>query len=188
MKTRIFPIALAVWVIIHTALTGWTADFAVHMTSAFAFFPDYLEIQTGDTVTWYNDDDTFTHDASSNTGLWNTGNVDFQSSATLQFDTPGTYPYRDTLFFSAGMTGTIKVNAISVPPSPAMLILPAVLPGGAFRFTITNLTVGKTNIIAMSTNLVQWTALATNVPASNTLNFTNPPASGRRFFRSWQIP
>ena len=69
----------------------------------------------------------------------------------------------------------------------AVLTAPARLANGSFRFTITNLTVGTTNIIEASTNLLTWTARATNVAAGTTLNFTNS-ASGFRFFRSWQRP
>ena len=115
------------------------------------------------------------------------GQEDEVAALQLQFNTPGTYAYKDSIFYNSGMTGTIVVTAAVAPLPPALIILPTVLANGAFRFTITNLTVGKTNIIEASTNLLQWTARATNVPAGNVLNFTNAP-SGYRFFRSRQIP
>ena len=168
------------------ALNCRAADYTVHMTAGWTFSPSSLTVEASDTVTWINDDDSFFHNATSSTGLWATGSLDFEESKTLSFDTPGTYPYRDSVFLPVGMTGTIKVNAAVVPPPRALIILPAVLPNGAFRFTLTNLTAGTTNLIEGSTNLLQWTARATNVPAGNVIHFTN--ASGFRFFRSRQIP
>lgn len=161
------------------------ADHLVHMTSGWTFSPSSLVVTAGDTVTWVNNDDFFFHDATSTTGLFTTGVLDTDETATLSFDTPGVYPYRDSLISS--MTGTITVNAAPPPPVRAELILPRLLPNGAFRFTVTNLTVGTTNVIEASTNLLTWTARATNVAASTTMNFTNS-ASGFRFFRSWQRP
>ena len=187
MKTPFCFLAANFSIAFLLALNSRAADYTVHMTAGWTFSPNSLAIQAGDTVTWINSDDSFFHDATSSTGLWATGSLDFEESATLPFDTPGTYPYLDTVFHVVGMTGTIQVNAAPPPPPRALLILPAVLPNGAFRFTITNLTVGTTNIIEGSTNLLTWTARTTNVAASTAMNFTNG-ASGFRFFRSWQRP
>jgi plastocyanin len=185
MKTRTRPAVLTLLFTILAVLTGRAADHTVYMTSDWTFSPSNREIQAGDTVTWYNNDPDFFHDATSDTALWSTGVVDTEESATLQFDTPGTYPYHDSLIST--MTGTITVNAVSVPP-PALIIFPAALTDGSFRFTISNLTAGKTNVVEVSTNLLQWSSIATNVPAGDTLDFTNAPATGPRFFRSWQQP
>ena len=168
--------------------TGLAADHAIRMTADWDFNPAYLEIQVGDTVTWYNDDETFDHNARSDTDLWGTGDVAFEGSATLQFDTAGTYPYRDSLFFSVGMTGTIVVNAAALPPAPALLTAPAYLPDGKFRFTITNLTAGKTTTIETSTNLTDWIQIFTGTPAATSVNFTNSAIAASQFFRSFQLP
>lgn len=167
--------------------SGRAADHLVTMTSGLTFAPDYLEIQAGDTVTWYNADDSDTHNASGTSGLWTTGEVSFEDSRTLPFNNPGTYPYRDSIYFNAGMTGTIVVKSNPVS-GPILLVSPAVLPGGHFRFTITNLVAGKTNIIETSTNLPNWSPILTNVPTTDTLHFTNAAAASQRFFRSYQIP
>ncbi len=172
-------------------LAGWlaincrAADYLVHMTAGWTFSPGSLVVAAGDTVTWVNNDNFFFHDATSTTALFTTGVLDTDETATLSFDTPGIYPYRDSLISS--MTGTITVNAAPPPPVRAELILPRLLPNGAFRFTVTNLTVGTTNVIEASTNLLTWTARATNVATGTALNFTNS-ASGFRFFRSRQTP
>ena len=167
------------------ALNVRAADHLMHMTSGWTFSPTPLTVIAGDTVTWINNDGFFFHDATSTTGLWTTGVLDTDETATLSFATPGVYPYRDSLISS--MTGTITVNAAPPPPVRAVLTAPARLANGSFRFTITNLTVGTTNIIEASTNLLTWTARATNVASGTSLNFTNA-ASGFRFFRSWQRP
>lgn len=160
------------------------ANHIVHMTGGWEFSPASLTVEWGDTVTWINDDDVFAHDATSVTELWTTGAVDFEASATLTFNTPGTFPYRDSLFFFLGMTGTITVN--DPPPSPRM-IAPRLLPGGAFCFTLTNLSVGKPSVIETSTNLATWIPLTTNVPVDVSMEFTNT-ASAPRFYRFWQAP
>ena len=184
MKTH-FRLVSKVFLTCLLAFNSRAADYLVHMTSGWTYSPSSLTVIAGDTVTWVNNDDFFFHDATSTTGLWTTGVLDTDETATLSFDTPGVYPYRDSLISS--MTGTITVNAAPPPPVRAVLTAPARLANGSFRFTITNLTVGTTNIIEASTNLLTWTARATNVAAGTTLNFTNS-ASGFRFFRSRQTP
>ena len=64
------------------------------------------------------------------------------------------------------------------------------LDDGSFRFTITNLTPGKTNIVAASVNLATWTPVWTNVPVTSTVEFTNRPTPGvtKAFYRTWQVP
>jgi hypothetical protein len=73
---------------------------------------------------------------------------------------------------------------------PATLDDAAALPSGQFRFTLYNLTPGKTNIIEASGNLTVWSGVATNVPSMATMNFTNTPGPGvqAHFYRSRQLP
>ena len=185
MKNLFCFLAANFFIAVLLALNSRAADYTVHMTAGWTFAPNSLVISAGDTVTWVNNDAFFFHDATSTTALFTTLTLDTDETATLSFDTPGVYPYRDSLISS--MTGSITVNAAPPPPVRAELILPRLLPNGAFRFTLTNLTVGTTNIIEGSTNLLTWTARNTNVAASTAMNFTNA-ASGFRFFRSWQRP
>ena len=81
---------------------------------------------------------------------------------------------------------------IAVPASLPRAVLTDVarLLNGAFRFTITNLTPGRTNLVEISTNLTTWTPVSTNVPTGSTLEFTNSPAPGiaMQLFRSRQLP
>jgi plastocyanin len=73
----------------------------------FAFAPASLEIPAGTTVTWTNSDAT-AHTATADDGSWDTGNIDPGASASVTFDTPGTYTYHCT--YHSNMTATIVVT------------------------------------------------------------------------------
>jgi hypothetical protein len=164
------------------------------MTELLEFNPSYLEIDIGDTVTWYNADDFDDHTSTSTTGLWNSGDVapgDYYGP--LLFDTPGTFNYRDIYFSNpagtSGMIGTIVVKpAASVVP--AVLTDPVHFSNGSFASTITNITAGKTIVVEVSTNLMNWTGMLTNTNPNTTLTFTNSATAGqnRQFYRCYQIP
>jgi hypothetical protein len=61
---------------------------------------------------------------------------------------------------------------------------------GSFESTITNVTAGKTIVVEVSSNLVNWTGILTNFNPNTTLTFTDDAAAGqaRRFYRCHQIP
>src|SRR5262245_2301580 len=71
------------------------------------FSPTTLTTTVGSTVVWTNRDST-AHTTTSNSGLWNSGNVQPNGTFSFQFTTAGTFPYRCTLH--AGMTGTVIVQ------------------------------------------------------------------------------
>jgi plastocyanin len=73
----------------------------------FAFVAPTLEITAGTTVTWTNNDTT-AHTATASDGSFDTGNIDVGASASVTFDTPGTYAYVCT--YHPNMTGTIVVT------------------------------------------------------------------------------
>jgi formylglycine-generating enzyme required for sulfatase activity len=91
---------------------------------------------------------------------------------------------------SLGFRCVVTVPVPAAVPAPGSITAAALLGDGSFRFTIINLTPGRTNLIAVSTNLVNWTPVWTNVPPATSFDFTNPATAGLgfRFFRSWQIP
>jgi plastocyanin len=60
---------------------------------------------TGDTVNWTTCA-TVAHTSTSNSGLWDSGNLNPGQSFSFQFTTPGTFPYFCRLH---GHTGTITV-------------------------------------------------------------------------------
>jgi len=61
---------------------------------------------------------------------------------------------------------------------------------GQFQFTLTGLTLGRTNVVQASTNLSNWVLLRTNVATSNTMKFTDPAAGNfiQRFYQSLELP
>jgi hypothetical protein len=163
------------------------------MTGSWTFSPASIEINVGDTVTWVNRDDFDDHDATSTNpnAQWTTGPVPADESVTLQFLTAGTFPYRDSIYGALGMTGTVVVKGGStVTPTPATITNLMLLPEGAFRFTIANLTPGLTTVVQVSTNLVDWDGVQTNFPGGDSMDFTNAAAAlfPESFFRCYQMP
>lgn len=82
------------------------ADAAVTIAD-FAFGPETLEITAGTTVTFTNNDSA-SHTATADDGSFDTGAIAQGESATVTFDTPGTYTY--VCSFHPAMTGTIVVS------------------------------------------------------------------------------
>jgi amicyanin len=83
----------------------------------FAFSPQTLTIQVGDTVTWTNLDQV-QHTATSTTGTFDTGLLDQNASSSVTFTEPGTYDYLCTPHPT--MTGQIVVQAApAATPAPS---------------------------------------------------------------------
>ena len=72
----------------------------------FAFGPQSVEIAVGTTVTWTNDDQA-PHTATSLDGAFDTDTIEPGQSATLTFDTAGSFDYQCA--FHPNMTGTVIV-------------------------------------------------------------------------------
>jgi plastocyanin len=167
------------------------AEFTVEMTAYYHFSPSYLEIQVNDIVTWVNHDWSDYHSTVSTDGYWDSGDLDYNETYSLQFLAVGTYGYEDYYYWVLGMTGTIVVQpATPTQPTPATLIDLLRLQDGRFQFSLSNLTVLGTYVIQGSSNLVNWTNLATNVAASTVETWTDNAAAtaARRYYRSYQIP
>jgi plastocyanin len=165
---------------------GRAAEHDVWMLD-YGFDPSYLQVQVGDTVWWTNDDDWGdTHSTTSTQSLWDSGPVAWGYSVGLTFTYAGTFPYYCKYCY---MSGTIVVLAPAPPPRPS-LINPIRFPNGDFKFTVTNVVVGKTTIVQASTNLVNWTGLGTNVAAATSYPYTNTGAATfpRRFYRAIALP
>lgn len=58
----------------------------------FAYRPAEITVPVGTTITWTNMDSA-PHTATADDGSWNTGTLGQGESASITFDTPGTYPY-----------------------------------------------------------------------------------------------
>ena len=86
----------------------------------YAFQPQYLTNQVGDTVLWTNTTTTF-HDVVSSNNSW-TASALFASPGTfpVTFNSPGAYGYYCSPHQSLGMTGIIYVRAANQPPVVAV--------------------------------------------------------------------
>ena len=74
-----------------------------------AFSPSTMTVPRGTTITWKNNDG-IVHTTTSNTGVWNSGDVAPGSSKMVTFNTAGTFPYFCAYHQMMGMTGTIIVQ------------------------------------------------------------------------------
>ncbi len=72
-----------------------------------AFNPSALTINKGANVTWTNDDST-THTVTSDTGAFDSGNMNPGATYTRQFNDTGTFAYHCTIH--TFMKGTITVQ------------------------------------------------------------------------------
>jgi plastocyanin len=74
----------------------------------FAFKPSACSVKAGTSLTFKNLD-SIAHTATSDSEAFNTGSLDQnQTSASIPFDTQGTFPYHCA--FHPSMKGTIVVN------------------------------------------------------------------------------
>lgn len=95
-------------------------------SSAYGVNP--LLIVEGTSVVWQNDD-TVAHTATSDTGIWDTGTIEpSASSSPIPFNSPGVFPYHDSIAGAASMSGTIEVTAASPSPSPSASVTPSPSP------------------------------------------------------------
>jgi plastocyanin len=85
--------------------SGTTVDVAI---ANFSFSPDTLTIKVGTTVTWTNQD-SVEHTVTSDTGLFDSGNLSQGKTFNYTFTEAGTYPYHCTPHHSK-MAGTVIVT------------------------------------------------------------------------------
>jgi len=71
------------------------------------FTPGSITVTAGTTVTWTNNDN-MTHNVTSNSGAFSSGNIEAGKTYSFTFNTKGTFPYTCTIH--PGMTGTVIVN------------------------------------------------------------------------------
>lgn len=71
-----------------------------------SFSPSSITINAGDKITWTNNSSQ-THTTTSDTGIWNSGNLTPGQTFTWPFNTTGTYPYRCNIH--SGQTGSVTV-------------------------------------------------------------------------------
>lgn len=74
---------------------------------SFAFSPKAITIRARDSVTWKNEDSS-PHTATSDDGIWDSGQIAQGESKSVSFANPGTYKYHCSVH--PGMTATIVVK------------------------------------------------------------------------------
>jgi plastocyanin len=72
-----------------------------------AFNPPTIAIKVGESVQWTNDDTT-AHTVTSDSGIWDSGQLQPGQTFTQQFPTPGAFPYHCSIH--TFMHGTITVQ------------------------------------------------------------------------------
>ncbi len=92
---------------------------------SFAFNPDTIEVAFGTTVRWTNLD-AVAHTSTSDSAVWDSGNLNQGQDYSFTFDSSGTFPYHCSIHPT--MKGEITVRARSVPMlTPAGFVLLALL-------------------------------------------------------------
>ncbi len=104
-QIRLGVVAGVVAALFVVAGTVGAADKGVTI-AGFAFKPDTITVKAGDTVTWTNNDGT-THTATGSG--FDTGNISSGTSASVTFNTAGSFVYHCSIH--ASMTGTVVVEA-----------------------------------------------------------------------------
>jgi plastocyanin len=98
-------------------LAAHAATYTVTMTN-YAFTPNDLSVNTGDTVHWVSNQGSHTVTAtSSNWSGVDSGNIPLNGSFDYTFTTAGKYDYVCTYHESLGMTGTVRVASTSATPA-----------------------------------------------------------------------
>src|SRR5437764_694795 len=125
MKTKPFIITLRLVALLGSILaTAEGATVPVDIAN-FAYNPDPVTINVGDTIVWTQRDTTIHTVTSGNSptpnGLFNSGNLSLNQTFSHTFTTPGTFPYF-CIPHSTFMTGTVIVNGTAANNPPTVNI------------------------------------------------------------------
>ncbi len=102
-------LAIVMVIALTAAAQADTVDVAIQ---GFAFNPTPLTINAGTSVRWTNMDGA-AHTSTSDSPLWDSGNLANGASFVYTFTTPGAFPYHCTIHPT--MLATVVVEAASVP-------------------------------------------------------------------------
>jgi plastocyanin len=91
------------------------ADHGVDI-AGFAFSPQTITIEVGDTITWSNAD-AQSHTATADDGSFDTGTITSSTPKTVTFATAGTFAYHCKIHSS--MTATVVVESAAAPATDA---------------------------------------------------------------------
>jgi hypothetical protein len=180
---KLFILMLSGLIFLFTAASLRAATVYIYWDSDTGFTSDSVNIDSGDTVIWV-DVDSFDLPVqiTSDSPLFSFGLAGYGDYNGYIFTGSGTIGYHDNY----GYTGTITFNsAPPPPPTPAVLSQPR-MSAGKFLFDA-SVTTNKTTVLEVSTNLIAWLPIQTNVPNTTSLTFTNSAAARAQFFRIRQI-
>ena len=91
----------------------------VNITTSMTYSPAVITIASGQTVTWVNQD-SMSHTVTSDTGIWDSGEIPPGGSYSRTFSSSGSFPYHCS--FHPGMTGSVSVSSVPTPtPAPFVL-------------------------------------------------------------------
>ncbi len=93
------------------APTVLAADHGVDI-AGFAFSPQTITIQVGDSITWSNAD-AQSHTATADDGSFDTGTITSSTPKSVTFSTAGTFAYHCSIHRS--MTATVVVESAAAP-------------------------------------------------------------------------
>ena len=178
MRALIFGIVLA-------TMPGLRASSVeVDWTYGYGFYPYAVTINAGDGVDIVNKDDVAWVDVTGASpesfvfDIWNAG-----GDYLHVYNNPGTFYFSEEAdYYNISPTVTVTVIAPSI-----QLKSPRVV-AGHFLFDVTGLTVGKTNLVQSSTNLVAWTSIKTNIASASSDTYTNSVSARLQHFRILQQP
>ena len=121
--------------------------------------------------------------------------ADATNSIGTDFDAPysasvtdlgaGTYT---VVALATDSRGWWDTNSINFTIGSELVLSAPRISAGKFLFDVAGLTVGKTNIVQSSSNLLSWTPVSTNVAGTSSATFTNALVSGPRAYRLAQLP
>ncbi len=95
----------------------------------------------------------------------------------------GTYTLSAIAMDNNGLSGSNSITVSVTAPNPVVLGTPAFVAAGTFQFSYST-TIGQSYLVQVSTNLPNWTSLATNTATANSETYTNKNAgSAAAFYR-----
>jgi plastocyanin len=93
----------------------------------------------------------------------------------------GTYTLSAIATDNNGLTGTKSVTVSVVTPNPVVTGKPAFVSTGTFQFSYST-TIGLSYLVQVSSNMLNWTSLATNTATANPETFTDKKAGSKAAF------
>jgi plastocyanin len=142
-----------------------------------AFGPSVVDVLPGETVAWSNVSDR-RHTVTSDTGLFDSGDLQAGDRFTWQFDEPGAFAYHCTVH--AGMVGEVDVRRVILGPLPT-----AAIPAGD-RVEVTGRTAAPSAPVQVqrSEDGTRFTTVATAVPGADGTWTTNVTATTTADYRA----